>query len=340
MSGFKHFHEQLLLRGGSQHWCKGSNNIFIHGERIIAHDHDEVCEKVKGQAPACLQVNGCISGSLFGWTTSRRVNIEVYTGTSGQNAWSFYGWFLRAREGHSSIWGKRKAKRKWMQKVHGTRRESGRETGREIGRETGREIGRETGKLPGMNLPVLAPPIGKERRRAEILEVWSDDHLKSVQSEIRGIQDLRPALQCKKNLLRDNRGQMSCAPTLKSLFDIMLTWKGGGRLLRTHVDSWKLFVRSFPFSEEANFTTISSSMYTAVQKHLHDLLRNAAWECAELVLHSKGFFVLYHLDFYTYTCSFTTMLAASWNDKKQDLRSWIWLPKAPNSSYQTSFPQQ
>ena len=58
-----------------------------------------------------------------------------------------------------------------MQKVHGTRRESGRETGREIGRETGREIGRETGKLPGMNLPVLAPPSGKERRRAEILEV-------------------------------------------------------------------------------------------------------------------------------------------------------------------------
>ena len=49
-----------------------------------------------------------------------------------------------------------------MQKVHGTRRESGRETGREIGRETGREIGRETGKLPGMNLPVLRPPLAKK----------------------------------------------------------------------------------------------------------------------------------------------------------------------------------
>ena len=86
-----------------------------------------------------------------------------------------------------------------MQKVHGTRRESGRETGREtgreIGRETGREIGRETGKLPGMNLPVLAPPTGRKRRRDEILQVSSDDHLKSIQSEIRGIKKMRRAVQ-------------------------------------------------------------------------------------------------------------------------------------------------
>ena len=48
-----------------------------------------------------------------------------------------------------------------------TRRENGRETGKAIGRE----IGRDTGKVPGLNLPVLAPLLGKDRRRAEILEV-------------------------------------------------------------------------------------------------------------------------------------------------------------------------
>ena len=104
-----------------------------------------------------------------------------------------------------------------MQTLHG--RETGTETGRKIGREIGRRIGRQTGKVPGMNILLLPLPVGKKRRRDETLEVCCHDPLKSVQYEIRGIEEVRAALQRRE---KKASASVQRASVLQTKLDVIL----------------------------------------------------------------------------------------------------------------------